>query len=83
MIILHVDDMLGCGDATSMVYQGVIQELRKIFSFREWQDGDSLEYCGASIHKDVGDICVGHQAYLKKIKPMTLPKHVGPDHELS
>ena len=83
MIILHVDDMLGCGDATSMVYQGVIQELRKTFSFREWQDGDSLEYCGASIHKDAGGIRVGHQAYLKKIKPMTLPKHVGPDHELS
>ena len=75
--------MLGCGDSTSLVYQGVIQELRKTFSFREWQDGDSLEYCGASIIKDAEGIRVGHQAYLKKIKPMTLPKHVGPDHELS
>ena len=83
MIILHVDDMLGCGDSMSVVYQGVIQELRKTFSFREWQDGDSLEYCGASIVKDAEGIRVGHQAYLKKIKPMTLPKHVGPDHELS
>ena len=83
MIILHMDDMLGCGDSMSVVYQGVIQELRKTFSFREWQDGDSLEYCGASIVKDAEGIRVGHQAYLKKIKPMTLPKHVGPDHELS
>ena len=53
----------------SVVYQGVIQELRKTFSFREWQDGDSLEYCGASIVKDAEGIRVGHQAYLKKIKP--------------
>eukprot|EP00438_Fugacium_kawagutii_P009740 Skav214264 [mRNA] locus=scaffold1877:74991:79319:+ [translate_table: standard] len=83
MIILHVDDMLGCGDSTSAVYVKVIDELKKTFTFCEWKDGSSLEYCGATIVKESEGIKVHHHDYLKKIKPMTLPKHVGPDHELS
>ena len=83
MICLHVDDMLGCGDPTSKIYNKVIEELRNTFSFREWKDGDSLEYCGATMVKNPdGTIKLHHEQYLKKIKPMTLPR-LGPEHEMS
>ena len=84
MICLHVDDMLGAGDGSSPVYQDVIKRLREMFSFREWKDGDNLEYCGANIEKTKdGTLRLHHTSYLKKVKPMTLGKHLGPESELS
>ena len=84
MICLHVDDMLGAGDGSSSVYQDVIKRLREMFSFREWKDGDNLEYCGANIEKTKnGTLRLHHTSYLKKVKPMTLGKHLGPESELS
>ena len=83
MICLHVDDMLGAGDPNSKVYNQVLSELRKSFSFREWKDGSNLEYCGANIDKSVdGTLKLHHKGYLKKIKPMTISKHLGPESEL-
>lgn len=83
MICLHVDDMLGAGDPNSKVYNQVLTELRKSFSFREWKDGTNLEYCGASIDKlPDGTLKLHHEGYLKKIKPMTISKHLGPESEL-
>ena len=83
MICLHVDDMLGCGDETSKIYCKVIEELRNTFSFREWKDGDALEYCGATMTKSpYGTIKLHHKEYLHKVKPMTLPR-LGPEHEMS
>ena len=83
MIGLHVDDMLGCGCQESLVYQHVIKQLKETFSFREWKDGDSLEYCGATMQKSDAGVFLHHEAYLKKIKPISLPKTVGPESELS
>ena len=83
MICLHVDDMLGAGDPSSEVYNRALTELRKSFSFREWKDGSNLEYCGASIDKsEDGVLRLHHEAYLRKIKPMTISKHLGPESEL-
>ena len=84
MICLHVDDMLGAGDADSPVYQEVIKKLQEMFSFREWKDGDNLEYCGATIQKGSdGTLKLNHTSYLRKVKPLTLGKHLGPEAELS
>ena len=84
MICLHVDDMLGAGDSHSAVYLDVINRLQQIFSFREWKDGENLEYCGANIEKKPdGTLRLHHSDYLKKVKPMTIAKHLGPESELS
>ena len=87
MICLHVDDMLGAGDPSSIVYQRVIKKLQELFSFRQWKDGSdgsSFEYCGADIDKlPDGTLKLHHGSYYKKVKPMTIPKHLGPESELS
>ena len=55
-----------------------------MFSFREWKDGDNLEYCGATIEKGSdGTLKLNHTSYLRKVKPLTLGKHLGPEAELS
>ena len=84
MICLHVDEMLGAGDPNSEVYNKLgADELRKTFSFREWKDGSNLKYCGASIDKSAdGTLRLHHEGYLKRIKPMTISKHLGPESEL-
>ena len=83
MICLHVDDMLGAGDPTSDTYNKLLTELRKTFSFREWKDGSQLEYCGARIDRfEDGTLKLHHEEYLKKVKPLTISKHLGPEAEL-
>lgn len=83
MICLHVDDMLGAGDPTSDTYNKLLNELRKTFSFREWKDGSQLEYCGARIDRfEDGALKLHHEEYLKKVKPLTISKHLGPEAEL-
>ena len=84
MICLHGDDMLGAGLEDSLAYQHVITEPKKTFSFRECKNGDELEYCGAELKSsEDGILRLHHGFYLKRVKPMTLPKHVGPEKELS
>ena len=84
MMSLHVDDMLGAGDPNSEVYNKVLAELRKSVSFREWKDGSHLEYCGATIDKsEDGTLKLHHEGYLRKIQPMTIAKHLGPESELN
>ena len=50
MVIMHVDDMLGCGSAASQCYNDtIIAKLKSAFTFREWKTGDDgkpLSYCG-------------------------------------
>ena len=87
MICLHVDDMLGAGDPSSMAYQRVIKKLQELFSFRQWKDGSdgaSFEYCGATIDRlPDGTLKLHHSGYFRKVKPMTIAKHLGPESELS
>lgn len=67
MICLHVDDMLGAGDPNSPVYQDVINRLQQMFSFREWKDGENLEYCGANIEKmPDGTLRLHHSEYTSR-----------------
>ena len=86
-ICLHVDDMLGSGNISSPTWNKLLEQLRQSFNFREWKelnDDKPLEYCGAKLEqmKD-GGIKLHHDTYLGKIHPMTLPKHVGPETDLS
>ena len=81
MICLHVDDMLGCGNHNSKVYQEIESKLKETFSFREWQTASKLEYCGATLEKEEesGTWKLHHAEYLRKIKPIPLSKDRGPD----
>ena len=48
MVIMHVDDMLGCGSTASQCYNDTIAKLKSSFTFREWktgEDGKPLTYC--------------------------------------
>ena len=75
------------GDPSSIVYQRVIKKLQELFSFRQWKDGSdgtSFEYCGANIDRmPDGTLKLHHESYFKKVKPMTVSKHLGPESELS
>jgi len=67
MICLHAEDMLGAGDPNSPVYQDVINRLQQMFSFREWKDGENLEYCGANIEKmPDGTLRLHHSEYTSR-----------------
>ena len=49
---IHVDDLIGCGDFDSPHFKS-LEKLHGIFTFREWQDSDELEYCGSQLlHKE-------------------------------
>ena len=72
-ICLHVDDMLGAGSPTSATYAKLVEGLRTSFNFREWKDGERLEYCGSVLKKVPGGGLKLHQeAYLGKIHPVTV-----------
>ena len=72
IVIMHVDDMLGAGDESSWAYNKTIEELKGSFSFREWKDGDSLEYCGCELDKiSATGWKLSHSKYLKKVKPIS------------
>ena len=83
-ICLHVDDMLGGGNPNSPTWQRILTELRTSFNFREWKDGDELEYCGATLQKlPNGGLRLQHEKYVQKICPVTVAKGQGPDAELT
>ena len=82
VICLHVDDMLGSGNAQSATYQQISNQLKQEFNFREWQEKEDLEYCGASIKVTTDEITLDHQKYMHKVKPMTVEKGQSPEDEM-
>ena len=78
LVIMHVDDMLGCGSPTSTCYAETIAKLKNSFSFREWKTGDDgkpLTYCGCDIHIDSsGSYKLSQTNYMSKVKPITFDR---------
>ena len=78
LIIMHVDDMLGCGSDDSQAYRSMISKLKTTFNFREWktgQDSDGLSYCVCDIKlTDTNGYKIEQDSYMKKIKPITVDK---------
>eukprot|EP00435_Cladocopium_sp_Y103_P032566 s1782_g8.t1 len=75
---IHVDDIFGCYDESDKHTEVLLQNLKSIFTFREWitaNDKDELEYCGAQITK-MGENHwkLHHEKYLIKQKPITYSK---------
>ena len=82
IIIMHVDDMLGCGSNDSTTYHSVITKLKSTFNFREWKtgaDGTDLSYCGCDIKlTNSGGYKIEQDTYMKKVKPITIDKRRDP-----
>lgn len=78
IIIMHVDDMLGCGAETSSCYRSLIARLKNTFNFREWKtgkDGSDLSYCGCDLKlTEAGGYKLEQSTYMKKVKPITIDK---------
>ena len=89
MVCIHVDDLLGAGNVDSVVYQRVVEELKKTFNFREWkesneQETSKLEYCGATLEQYQPHCWkLHHQEYFKKVKPIPLGKDRSPEDEMT
>ena len=77
-LCLHVDDILGAGDTranTGACFKKRLQKLKESFSFRTWEDGEEMSFCGAKLRKRAcGDIEMSMQEYLHKLTPITLTK---------
>ena len=75
MVIMHVDDMLGCGSTTSQCYNDTLAKLKSSFTFREWKTGDDgkpLTYCGCDIFlNEDGSFMLNQKSYLGKVKPIS------------
>eukprot|EP00435_Cladocopium_sp_Y103_P006856 s1452_g2.t1 len=83
-ICLHVDDMLGAGSPTSKTYAKLVESLRASFNFREWKDGNRLEYCGSVLEKlPEGGIKLCQETYLGKVHPVPTQKGTGPNTDLT
>ena len=78
IIIMHVDDMLGCGSEASTCYQDLIVKLKATFNFREWKtglDGSDLTYCGCDLKiTPEGGYKLEQSTYMKKVKPIAIDK---------
>ena len=78
IIIMHVDDMLGCGSESSACYQDLIVKLKATFNFREWKtgvDGSDLTYCGCDLKiTPEGGYKLEQSTYMKKVKPIAIDK---------
>ena len=75
MVIMHVDDVLGCGSTTSQCYNDTLAKLKSSFTFREWKTGDDgkpLTYCGCDIFlNEDGSFMLNQKSYLGKVKPIS------------
>ena len=72
---IHVDDLVGCGDPSDPYFIQIKEKLQNVFTFREWQDGDKLEYCGSQINCEKGDVIIlGQEEYIHKVKPIPIIK---------
>ena len=75
MLCLHVDDMLAAGDPNSKTYVDAEAALRKAFDFRTFETDDkTLEYCGVKLDRKDHCWTVSQEAYLQKVKPVTIHK---------
>ena len=83
IIGLHVDDLLGTADKSHPKVTKMIEELKNIFTFREWKEGPSLEYCGATLEATDGGWKLHHKEYLKKVKPITVGKDRQPHQQVT
>ena len=45
LVCIHVADLLGAGNTESVVYNRVVDELKKTFNFREWKESKDQETC--------------------------------------
>ena len=70
---IHVDDLLGCGDVNSEIYQKVKKQLHELFSFRMWEESGTLQYCGCDIVNNNDGILLRQADYISKQTPITLP----------
>ncbi|CAJ1349274.1 unnamed protein product, partial [Effrenium voratum] len=58
----------------------MIENLKQIFKFREWKDGNNLEYCGAHLnYNNDGTWRFHHKTYFTKVKPITVAKGRKPE----
>ena len=51
MFGMHVDDLFGCLMPNNEYATQLQKSLKEVFSFREWLNGDHLEYCGCQVDK--------------------------------
>ena len=72
---IHVDDLVGCGNPDDPIFTETKKKLQEVFTFREWQDGDKLEYCGSQIDCQRAEvITLGQEEYIHKVKPIPVTK---------
>ena len=84
LICLHVDDLLGTGNQCSEAYNHAEKSLKETFSFRTWDDGNSMEYCDARLmRKEDFTWELGHEEYLKKVRPSTIHRGRQTDNEMT
>ena len=70
MFGMHVDDLFGCLMPNNEYATQLQKSLKEVFSFREWLNGDHLEYCGCQVDKVNNNHWRLHQEkYLHKQKP--------------
>ena len=73
MVGIHVDDLFGCGLASSPTYQQLTDSLKTSFNFKHWtKEGERpLEFCGCQLARTATESVMTQADYLKGIKPMT------------
>ena len=84
MVGIHVDDLFGCGLATSSTYHKLIEQLKASFNFKHWTvEGERpLEFCGCQLTRTATESVMTQADYLKTVKPMTCVDNEA-DRELS
>ena len=85
MLILHVDDMLLAGNMKSD-FGAVVEELKKNFDFGKWEVLDKdhpITYCGGQLLQQGETVVLSFESYIKKVVPLTIPKHREIKKELS
>ena len=85
MPILHVDDMLLAGDMKGD-FGLMFEELKKNFDFGKWEVLDKdhpITYCGGQLVQEGNSVVLSFESYIKKIAPLTIPKHREDKKELS
>ena len=90
IVCIHVDDLLGAGNNSSVVQERAVGELKQAFNFREWKEStgedesSKLEYCGASLEQYQPHCWKLHHAdYFKKVKPIPLVKGRAPEDDMT
>lgn len=49
--LVHVDDILGCEAMDNeALFRKFVEQMKKSFTFRTWEQDSDIEYCGAKIN---------------------------------